>query len=158
MRVVAYPGGTAQSILGKMCDSKFDPSFQQIIVVAVGTNDVANLTRTPREICWDIMNLIDSLRLTNSTAMIAFSGILMRPKDFGTPIEQRRRLVNKLVEWSCMPRGVYFMKSWKGLMNGHDLRRRVFARDGLHLNRFGARFLYRYMEGNIKNMEGLMRL
>ena len=158
MRVVAYPGGTAESILNKMCNSDFDPSFHQIIVVAVGTNDVANLSRTPREITWDIMNLIDSLRLANPMAMIAFSGILIRPKDFGSPIEQRRRLVNKLVEWSCKSRGVYFMKSWKGLMNGSDLKRRVFARDGLHLNRFGARFLYRYIEGNLKNMEGLMRL
>lgn len=158
MRVVAYPGGTAESVLNKMCQGDFDPSFQQIIVVAIGSNDVANLSHTPREITWDIMNLIDSLRLTNSSAMIAFSGILIRPKDIGTPIEQRRRLVNKLVQWCCNARGVYFMRSWKSLMNGSELKRRVYARDGLHLNRFGARFLYRYLEGNLKNIEGQMRL
>ena len=51
-----------------------------------------------------------------------------------------------------------FIKAWKSLMNGLLIRDRVYARDGLHLNRFGTCFLYRCYEGTIKNIEGIMKL
>jgi hypothetical protein len=35
-----------------------------------------------------------------------------------------------------------------------EVRSRVYARDGLHLNRTGDRRLYNCIEGNILNLEG----
>jgi lysophospholipase L1-like esterase len=158
MRVLAFPGATARTILEKFRQGQIDSRFHQIVLLAIGSNDICDMARSPREIMTQIMEVIDTIRASNEWAMIAFSGMLIRPKDIGTSIENRRKHTNKLIEWACKTRGVYYMRSWKSLLNGSFLKDRVYARDGLHLNRFGARFLYRYMEGSLKQMEGLMKL
>jgi lysophospholipase L1-like esterase len=158
MRVMAYPGATASTLIRKISEWEIVPDLYTIVIVAVGTNNTANLTEPPREILLDITNLLDTVKDTNPGAMIAYSGMLTRPKDIGTIVEQRRKLLNKQLERACRSRGIYFIKSWKSLMNGLLIRDRVYARDGLHLNRFGTRFLYRFYEGTIKNIEGIMKL
>jgi lysophospholipase L1-like esterase len=54
----------------------------------------------------------------------------------------------------CNERGYFTIKSWKCLMHGMNVRPRVYARDGLHLNRTGARRVYNCLEGNLTNLEG----
>jgi hypothetical protein len=112
----------------------------------------------PREILLDITNLLDTIRDTNPNAMVVYSAMLTRPKDIGTGAEQRRKLINKQMERACKSRGMYFARATKCLMNGLVVRNRVYARDGLHLNRFGSRFLYRFYEGTLRNIEGMMKL
>jgi hypothetical protein len=158
MRVMAFPGATAKTILGKYARGEIDSRFHEIVILAIGTNDVTDVTRSVSEVVAQIMELIDIIRAGNPWAMLVFSAMLIRPKDIGTIVEQRRKLANKRIEWACKDRGVQFMRSWKSLMNGSFLKDRVYARDGLHLNRFGARYLYRHMESTLKNVEGLMKL
>jgi lysophospholipase L1-like esterase len=94
-----------------------------------------------------------AIRAINPRALIVFSGLLVRPKDQGTAIEYRRRLINTIVQKMCRDHGFFFFKSWKCLLTGSNIRQRVYARDGVHLNRFGARHLYRRIEGNIRCLE-----
>ena len=158
MRVISYPGATASTIIRKISNWEIYPDLYKIIIVAVGTNETSNLQYPIQEILVDVMNLLDTIRDTNPSAMITYSGMLIRPKDQGTQIEHRRQLLNKKIEGECKARGMYFARSWKSLLNGLILKDRVYARDGLHLNRFGARFLYRFYEGTLKNIEGIMKL
>jgi lysophospholipase L1-like esterase len=129
-----------------------------LVFCAVGTNDLTNLALSPSMITCGIMNLLDAIYAANPAARLAFSGMLIRKKDIGTNLEYRRKLVNKMVKDECHKLGIHFFKSWKALMTGSSIKPRVYAKDGLHLSRRGARCLYKRIEGNIKTMAGLMRL
>jgi lysophospholipase L1-like esterase len=158
MRVMAYPGATASQIIRRISEWEIYPDLYSIVIVAVGTNDISNLEIDTKDVLLDIVNLLDTIRDTNPSAMIAYSGMLTRPKDMGTRVEQRRKVLNKQIQRQCRDRGMYFIRAWRSLMNGMSIRSRVYARDGLHLNRFGTRFLYRMYEGSIINIEGIMKL
>jgi lysophospholipase L1-like esterase len=119
----------------------------------VGTNDVADITMPCMLAAQGIVMLMSTIHAINPAAVIVFTGLLIRPKDVGTDIEYRRRLVNKIVYDMCTERGYICIKSWKCLMTRSKIRERVYARDGLHLNRTGARHLYKCIEGNITNLE-----
>jgi lysophospholipase L1-like esterase len=119
---------------------------------------VTNLNVNPSTIAKGITYLLDTLTQFNPEAMVIYSGMIIRPKDLGTTLERRRRLVNDMVYRHCQANGIHFLKSWKCLMRGSDLRPHVYARDGLHLSRLGARYLYKFLEGNMRTVEGLMKL
>jgi hypothetical protein len=104
-----------------------------------------------------IIMLMVCMMSINPRALIMYSGMLIRPKDLGTAVEYRRKLINKMVKDMCKNRGIIFIKSWRCLMTQSNVRARVYAHDGLHLNRTGARHLYRCLEGNIVNVEGRLR-
>jgi lysophospholipase L1-like esterase len=129
-----------------------------LIFVSVGTNDVSDDALAPSMVTTGIMNLMDTIHTCNPDARLVVLGLLIRPKDEGTALEYRRRLVNTMVRQDCKRYGIHFTRAWRALMNGSTLKPRVYAQDGLHLNRFGARFLYRTIEGNIRTLSGLMRL
>jgi lysophospholipase L1-like esterase len=129
-----------------------------IIFCAIGTNDVARPETSATLAAESIMTLMWVIRKCNPTAILVILGMLIRPVDLRTPIEYKRRLVNTIVQRRCRAQGIYFRKAWKCLMSYSNIRRGVYARDNLHLNRMGARYLYEYVEGNITNLEGLMRL
>ena len=102
--------------------------------------------------------LMAQIQAINPTAVMMFSGLLCRPKDMGTEVEYRRKLVNQIVFKLCNQRGFFCVKAWRCLMARLNVRPRVYARDGLHLNRTGARRLYNFLEGNITNLEGQLNV
>jgi lysophospholipase L1-like esterase len=159
MRVVAMPGARAYDVFTRLLRDQIRLERYAIILCAVGTNDVANKDCTASQVADFVMTLVYYIRKANPTAVIAISGMLIRPKDLATPIEYKRRLANTILEKMCkrIP-GIYFLRSWKCLMTRSGIRARCYARDGLHLNRTGARHLYNYYKGNMTNFEGQMRL
>jgi lysophospholipase L1-like esterase len=158
MRVVAIPGAKAYDIFARLHTKQIRVENYSVIFLAIGTNNLTNMADPPTLIADSIMTIVYFIRLHNPHAMVAVCGMLIRPKDLGTFIEYRRRLVNTIVQKLCRAQGVIFLRAWKVLMTGSQVRSRVYARDGLHLNRTGANVLYRYLKGNLTNFEGLMRL
>jgi hypothetical protein len=154
LRVVSVPGARTHNMIMRVCTGKIPTAKFTLVIVAMGTNDVADVTMPATLVAQGIVMLMARIEALNPTAVLMFSGLLVRPKDLGTKIEYRRKLVNKLVFELCNQRGYFCIKSWKCLMVKSELRARVYARDGLHLNRTGARHLYNCMEGNILNLEG----
>jgi lysophospholipase L1-like esterase len=153
-RVQAFPGVRAQGLLNKVIRRELRVERYYIIIVAAGTNDASDLTMPPRLAALGLIMLMANIRGRNPNAIIAFSGMLIRPRDQGTAVEYRRRLINTIVQGMCKERGFLFFKNWTCLMTGSNVRQRVYARDNIHLNRFGARHLYRRIEGNIRSLEG----
>ena len=158
LRIRSYPGATAYDLYNKVWSGELDVSQPSIVICAVGTNDVTNLKVDPTVIAYGIMFLFHTIHEFNPEARLMYSGMLVRPKDEGGVIEQRRRVVNKIVQRACRHEQIHFLKAWKSMMNKSDLRPRAYAKDGLHLSRSGARYLYRYLEGNICLVEGAMKL
>jgi lysophospholipase L1-like esterase len=158
LRVMAFPGARSHTIYEKVCSKEIDVALYDLVFVAIGTNDVSDPALTPSMVTTGIMNLMDTIHEFNPQARLVVVGMLIRPKDEGTAIEYQRRLVNNMVQQECKRYGIHYTKAWRSLMNGPALKPRVYAQDGLHLNRFGARFLYRTIEGNIRTLAGLMTL
>jgi lysophospholipase L1-like esterase len=158
LRIRSYPGANAYDLYNKIWAGELDVSKHSLLICAIGTNDLSNLKVKPCVIANAIAYLFHTIREFNPHARLMFSGLLVRPKNLGGPIEQRRRLVNKLVQRHCRNEDIHFIKSWKALMNQSDLRPWAYAKDGLHLSRIGARYLYRRIEGNICTIEGEMKL
>jgi lysophospholipase L1-like esterase len=129
-----------------------------MIICAIGTNDVSCKDTTATLAAESIMTLMWVIRRANPTAILVVCGMLIRKADLGTAVEYKRRLVNTIVQRRCRAQGIKFWKAWKCLMTRSAVRRGVYARDNLHLNRAGARVVYRFLEGNITNLEGGMRL
>jgi hypothetical protein len=128
-----------------------------LMICAIGTNDASDITMPCKLAAQGIVMLMVSMKAANPEALIMYSGMLIRPKDLGTAVEYRRKLINKMVKEMCIQRGIIFIKSWRCLMTHSSIRARVYARDNLHLNRTGARHLYKCLEGNIINVEGRLR-
>jgi lysophospholipase L1-like esterase len=158
LRIRSYPGASTFDLYNKIWAGEIDVSQHSILICAVGTNDLTNLKVKPCVIADGILFLFHTIREFNPHALLMYSGMLIRPKDAGGVLEQRRRLVNKLVQRRCRDENIHFLKSWKSMMNGSELRSRAYAKDGLHLSRTGARCLYRYLQGNICTVEGDMKL
>ena len=158
LRIRAYPGASTFDIYNKIWSGELDVSWHSLLICAVGTNDLCNLNVQPSIIVYGIKFLFHTLKEFNPGARLIYSGMLVRPKDLGGVIEQRRKLVNKMVQRHCRQEGIIFLKSWKCMLNGTDLRPRAYAKDGLHLSRLGARYLYRFLQGNICTAEGEMKL
>jgi hypothetical protein len=154
LRVVSVPGARTNAMIQKVCSGLIPTENFSLIIVAMGTNDVADVTMPPTLVAQGIVQLMARIEFINPTAVLMFSGLLVRPKDLGSQIELRRRVVNKLVFDMCNQRGYFCIKSWRCLMVKSQIRARVYATDGLHLNRTGARRLYNCLEGNILNLEG----
>jgi lysophospholipase L1-like esterase len=155
---MAFPGAKTHDVYEKICRGELVVSNFDLIFVSLGTNDVSDANMTPSNVTCGIMNLMDTIHEYNPSARLVVLGMLIRPKDEGTALEYKRKLSNTMVRQECRGYGIHFVKACKSLMNGSALKPRVYAHDGLHLNRFGARYLYRTIEGNIRTLSGLMRL
>jgi lysophospholipase L1-like esterase len=138
MRVVAMPGARAYDVFTRLMRNQIRLDRYAIVFLAIGTNDVDNADSRASAIIEGIMTLVFFIRKHNPTAVIAVSGMLIRPKNLCTPIEYKRKLVNTMVEKMCkrLP-GIAFMRSWKCLMTRSGVRAGCYARDNLHLNRTG---------------------
>jgi hypothetical protein len=152
-RVMSYPGARAHDLLLKVCREEINVEGFQMIIGAVGTNDASDTSMPPSLAAQGIVLMMACIAAANPRAIIIISGMLIRPKDQGTVVEYRRKLINRMVELKCRERGNYFFKTWKCLMTRSSIRARVYARDGLHLNRYGARHVWRRLEGNIRALE-----
>lgn len=157
LRVIAIPGARAHDMLRRVCATQIRIEGYSLIICAIGTNDAADPTMPCKLAAQGISMLMATISSINPDAMVMFSGLLIRPKDIGTHIEYRRMLINKIVTDMCKSKGIRIIKSWRCLMTRSNVRDRVYARDGLHLNRMGARHLYKCLEGNITNVEGKLK-
>jgi lysophospholipase L1-like esterase len=156
--VVALPGARAEDVFNRLMRRQIRLANYQLIICTIGTNDVASKETSATLVAEGIMTLMWVIRRANPTAILVVSGMLIRKADLGTPVEYKRRLVNTIVQRRCRVQGVKFWKAWKCLMTRSEVRRGVYAMDNLHLNRSGARIVYKFLEGNITNLEGGMRL
>jgi lysophospholipase L1-like esterase len=157
LKVISVPGARAHEILMKIQSRKILIEDFSLIIVAIGTNDASDVTMPAKLAAQGIVMLMALIQSMHPTAVLMFSGLLLRPKDIGTEIEYRRKLINQIAFSMCNQRGFYCIKAWKSLTIGLAVRPRVYARDGLHLNRTGARRLYNCIEGNILNLEGKLK-
>ena len=158
LRVVSLPGARAYDVFNRLMRRQIRLEHYNMIFCAIGTNDVACPDTSATLVAESIMTLMWVIRKSNPTAILVVLGMLIRPCDLGKPTEYKRRVVNSLVQSRCRAQGIYFRKAWKCLMTRSQVRVGVYARDNLHLNRIGARRVYQYVEGNIINLEGIMRL
>ena len=158
MRVRSFPGSTTYDLYNKIWSGELDVSKHSLLICSVGTNDITNMKVNPCIIAYGVKFLLHTLKEFNPGARLMYAGMLIRPKDIGSIIEQRRKLVNKLVQIYCREEGIHFLKAWKSMMTGPHIKARAYAKDGLHLSRTGARYFYKYIEGNIRTVEGEMRL
>ena len=158
LRVRSYPGACVYHLYNRILSGELDVCQHSIVICSVGTNDICNLKVDPSVIAQGIMFLFHTINQFNPEALLIYSGMIIRPKDLGTILERRRRLVNDIVYRQCQANGIQFLKSWKCLMRKSDLRPYAYGRDGLHLSRLGAIYLYKFLEGNIRTVEGLMKL
>ena len=158
MRVRSYPGANTFDLYNKIWSRELDVSKHSLLICSIGTNDLCNLKVDAHVIAQAVMYLFHTIKEFNPQARLMYVGILIRPKDIGGILEQRRKVVNKLIQRYCRQEGVHFLRAWRSMTNGEDLKARAYAKDGLHLSRTGARYLYRYIEGNIRTVEGFMKL
>jgi hypothetical protein len=157
-RVMAFPGARAHDLMMKIYTGAIRVEQYQIAVCAVGTNDASDTTMPCMLAADGIMMLMSQIAAANPHCILVYSAMLIRPKDLGTSVEYRRRLINSIIQKKCKGAGYYFYKTWKCLMTQSNIRHRVYARDGLHLNQHGARHVWRRIEGNIRALEGGLRL
>jgi lysophospholipase L1-like esterase len=158
LRVQAFPGATSYSLYNKVWSGDIEPQEFSMIIVSVATNDLCEKDKSPSEIANSIRYLFHTLRVFNPCAVLVYSAMVVRPKDIGGPLEQRRKVVNSIVQHHCRYQNVIYLKSWKCLLYRGNIKPRVYAKDNLHLSATGSRTLYRFIEGNIRTIEGLMKL
>ena len=108
----------------------------QFIVVHIGTNDLSN-GRTAVEVSWDLKELIELIRRSNSGAILLVSGVLYRPKDDRTTFRKVNEF-NVAMKRVCDHfRSVMFMRSHSLFKSGSTLLTQLYDNGGLHLNREG---------------------
>ena len=118
LRVVSVPGACAHDLLVKVSSRQIPFNHQSLVIVAAGTNDIADVTMPAKLAAQGIVMLMVQIQAMNPTAVIMFSGLLCRPKDMGTEVEYRRKLVNQIVFQMCNQRGFFCIRSWRCLMIG----------------------------------------
>jgi hypothetical protein len=90
----------------KVCARKIPVDGFSLVIVATGTNDVSDVTMPVKLVAQGIVMLMARIEAINPTAVMMFSGLLVRPKDLGGEIEYRRKIVNKLVFEMCNERDI----------------------------------------------------
>ena len=106
LRVVAGPGARAHDTIMKVGAGKIPVDGFSLVIVATGTNDVSDVTMPVKLVAQGIVMLMARIEAINPTAVMMFSGLLVRPKDLGGEIEYRRKIVNKLVFEMCNERDI----------------------------------------------------
>ena len=158
-KVQAYPGATVKKIYHKLLRREISVTGMRLICVHLATNDVCDRSLSPTQIKHQLATLFRLLRFLNPGALLFYSAILIRPKDIGNYREAKREETNKQMEKWCRWTGIMFIKSWKAMLNGFNIRPGVYMKDGLHLTYYGAHQLRKCIEGFFKCMEGTnMRL
>ena len=105
------PGARAHDLLVKISSHQIPVINHSLVIVAVGTYDVADVTMPPKLAAQGIVMLMVQIQAMIPEAVLMFSGL---PKDIGAVLEHRRKLVNELAFKMCNQRGL----GWVGRVGG----------------------------------------
>ena len=128
MKVECFPGNRTEQL--QRVIERRELGSPDSVVIPVGTNDLRR-TGNLDYVMGDVYDLVNTTKTKFSASRVVLSGVLRR-KDV---LWRRIGAVNDRLEWVANTLGVTFVdpNSW---VDDWD-----FNRDGLHLNRRGARHL-----------------
>ena len=144
--VKAFPGKTVTKLTDRIRLGQVDISRHERILVHVGTNDVDDVLRSSRtkavtsqQVLRKYKVLREVIRRRNSRALILFSSILPRLKQFMKFKPYVLELNFALEKWCAKSGGsCVFISSHRSFLVGREPREELFAKDGLHLNGAGV--------------------
>ena len=113
----------------------------------------------PPEICAKLDCLIEAVRAKNKHCKIAFSPIIIRPRDENTmqyfyqqgdaTLATKRRESNDLIKLMLRSKGADMLRTWECLMMGSLANQTMYYRDGLHLSDLGVSRMIQYIINNL---------
>ena len=144
--VKAFPGETISRLTDRIRFGQVDITRHDRILVHVGTNDVADLVGTkrarsvtPEQALRKFKVLREVIRRHNSRALILFSSILPRQKQFMKFKPYVIGLNFALEKWCSKSGGsCVFIPSYRSFLAAGEPRDELYAKDGLHLNGAGV--------------------
>ena len=149
--VQSYPGATVRGLCWKIGLGKVRLCGYKIIVLHVGTNDL--ISKPIERIVEDYEQLILSVRKLSNKALIGVSAIIPRPIDERTH-KQKRISVNKALNLMCKDfADCIFLRTYKPFERNKLGSRELFAKDGLHLSRAGAKVMKSFINSNIITLQ-----
>ena len=143
-------GADVERLAKKSHLNKINKMRAEVIVLEVGTNDLAKLDKTPRELCDQVISLTREL-LDCRVREVIISQVLLRGKDglkkAATDFEEKVYLYNHMVERDVqfLPRASFWhhYKLWRDIED--------HVEDGTHLNDLGHKKLYRSLKGALQS-------
>ena len=143
-------GATVDRLLKKSNLNKVNKMQAEIVVLEVGTNDLADASKSPGEVCDQVLQLAREI-LDCRVREVIISQVLLRGvkglKDADPEFEEKVYLYNHQVERAVhfLPRASYWhhYNLWK------DVEKHL--EDGTHLNDLGHKKLYRSLKGALQS-------
>ena len=137
---MARGGETLGSLRMRLANGMIRVGQAQVIVMHVGTNDVANGS-SPRQIAASYDQVIKSIKHQNPRATIVVSAIVPRwldDQDTGPVIASINKMLQENSDrvWNCL-----MVRSDKQFRCGGYIRREFYDQDRLHLNARGSQRL-----------------
>ena len=157
--VQAFPGANTNTLyrkLGRSDDVQLD---FDIVVVAIGTNDIENRIISPERHAQEISEVIRLILRENPACKLGISEIVPRLCDSD---ELNRRVIefNRAVKQICKHfrkdenRKVWYLSTSARFLKNGTLISNLFERDGLHLSCRGQQVLQEILVGHIKRLQG----
>ena len=151
VNVLGFSGLTSGRLLGKLRNRVFSVSQYKNIVIHVGTNDIFDISCTQFES--NMMQIIDEIRISNSSACIILSSILPRSKDFKDSKSFVFNFNEKLKHFSEVTSNVKYMSAEKSFLNRFGFPIKVlFQKDKLHLNLTGLNKFEKFLANSLAHL------
>lgn len=153
--VQAEPGTTISGLYWKIKMHTIKVTHFEMVLLHVGTNDLEKETSS---IISDYKNLIRAVRRNNSTCLIVVSAVLPRPKD-SESMDSKRTSVNASLRMLCREMDCQFIRTWRPFVDPStkQVKRELYARDGLHLSAAGTDTLARFLDGSVLRLKGNLK-
>ena len=150
--VVSFPGINIDRLYWKIRLSGLKLSQYKIIVLHVGTNDIASFS--PVDFVRKYLRLISAVKKCNESAIVAVSSILPRPRD-PDQVNNQIAFINRELKKFGLQLGFSFIPSYRPfILKDKSINLNLFACDKLHLSFRGSVALRNNLIGNIKNLQG----
>lgn len=136
--VSCYPGIRVKELQKQICLAQESEIEPEVVAVHVGTNNIKK--RSQIHLVKELNDLIDASRVRWPKAKWIIGGIVHRENVYDSTVDK----LNDGIQWLCGEKGVWFYDP------NSRLSKQELARDGLHLNQRGSRYLCQLL---IKNIE-----
>ena len=145
--VRSYRGDTLEDIRNHMVASHYTEYIgKKIVIVHAGTNDIEYLTVD--QMIADLKSIVDAIREENPGAIIVYSDIISRPKDF-TTTEFKRICFNDEVKFWARMWGIKHWRTSRHFMYKNKPDKDMFYEDNLHPSTDGAKYISQYFTKNL---------
>lgn len=162
--VQAFPGVNAYRLFKKtLVDNIVFVDCYRVVILAVGTNDVENLSVD--QFYRDIEDLVKGIFLCKPTVRLGVAGILPRLKDFSA-INDKVIAFNKAISAVCKKRSkegkrIWFLPSYRAFLTKEErlpiteyYKSKQEGGDGIHLSKEGEQALKQNLVGHVARLQG----